>query len=706
MNANVLSAFPSPVFSIYIHHVIPPGLAAALCTLLAAGTALGQATNPIALWAFDEGSGTTALDSSGNNHAATITGAVYGPGWSNTSLSFTGTNAYAFISDTSGGGTTGPGLDIGTRDWTVAAWVNTTNSGFVVSKMGYVGGSNPDGWGMSISANGTLGAVLHKSNVGTVNIFAGDGALVTDGRWHHVAAVFNRSGNLVRYVDGAATGTQYSLSSLNGQSLDNTNQMRIGARDQSGDEVYFRGRIDDTRLYARALSSQEIAAVAGVPPPPVPVWSTPVTLVDAYPRIALGNRVHVVGHTGGNLVYRSSQDNGATWNPPSIVAPASGNYPMQYGGLYSVGDTIYLLTAAGDMGAVSQPLDFRKSTNNGATWTSPVRITLPGQEIRRANIIAVGQTVHVFGGQSGPNQNDYGTGVFYFRSLNGGLSWAPGTKLFDQADASARMAVDGTTVHICFGAKVFTNSYGGRSTYMRSSDNGATWGPPIFIGENSPESDIQARQQIAAADGRVIAAWQRERPSGGGALPTARLGYNRSVDSGSTWLGLQLLPGDQILATDTNVIRDHHQIWMSPGGSLHIAWAHGQPGDPATPMGYIFSPDYGATWTTPEIAITSYGGGVPDGIVADDNWVHLMAEPGIYVRRRVRPIFRSIRTLGQTVIVEWVGQGTLQASASSLGPWTNLPAAVSPQVITNDTARRFFRISTSSPVSWTRVLRF
>jgi hypothetical protein len=254
------------------------------------------------------------------------------------------------------------------------------------------------------------------------------------------------------------------------------------------------------------------------------------------------------------------------------------------------------------------------------------------------------------------------------------------------------MAVDGTNVHICFGAKVFTNSYGGRSTYMRSTNNGTTWGPPIFIGENSPESDVQARQQIAAADGKIIAMWQRERPSIGGALPTARLGYNRSTNSGSIWLGLQLLPGDKILSTDTNVIRDHHQIWMSPGGGLHIAWAHGPPGDPSTPLGYIFSPDYGATWTAPEIALSSFGGGVANGIVADNNWVHLIAEPGIYVRRRLPPVFRSIRQVGQTVVLEWVGQGTLQRSIEPTGPWEDVTNSVSPQTVTMDTATRFFRV--------------
>jgi Concanavalin A-like lectin/glucanases superfamily len=668
-------------------------------TLLALGASVGllksepiettQAGDAIALWRFDEASGTTALDASTNNHDGTIIGATYVSGRFDGALSFNGANQYVFASDAQSGGTTATGLDVGVRDWTVAAWINTTASGMVVTKMGFVGGPNPDGWGMSVSANGTVGAVLHKSSVGTVNIFAGDGATVSDGQWHHIAVVFNRAANMVRYVDGVPTGSQNNLAFLSGQSLDNDKELRIGARDQSGDEIYFNGLIDDARVYARALTGAEIAGLAGVEPPKPPVWSAPVSLVSAYGRMALGNRVHVVGHSGGNLVHRSSQDNGATWSAPSTVAPASGNYPMQYGGLYAVGDTVYLLTAAGDMGPSSQPLDFRKSTNNGATWTNPIRITRPGEEIRRANIVARGDTVHVFGGQSGAG--GYGTGIFYFRSTNGGANWEPGVPLYAEADASARMAVDGSTVHVAFGAKVSSNSFGGRTYYMRSTNNGATWSQPVFIGEDSMESDVQARQQIAAADGRVIAMWQRERPSAGGPLPTARLGYNRSLDGGATWEGLKLLPGDQIPPTDSGVIRDHHQIWMLPGGGLHAAWAHGPPGDPSTPMGYIFSPDYGATWSKAEIAIGPPGD-LPYGIVADDNWVHILAEPGLYVRRRVPPVFRAARKAGQTIVLEWVGQGILQASQEATGPWEDLPGAISPQTVTIDTARRFFRV--------------
>lgn len=227
---------------------------------------------------------------------------------------------------------------------------------------------------------------------------------------------------------------------------------------------------------------------------------------------------------------------------------------------------------------------------------------------------------------------------------------------------------------------------------MRSTDNGATWGQPVIIGEISAESDVQARQQIAAADGRVIAVWQRERPSTGGALPTARLGFNRSTDAGNSWQGLALLPGDQVLSTDTNIIRDHHQVWMTPGGRVHIAWAHGPPGNPSTPLGYISSPNYGATWLAPEIAISPPGGSLPYGIVANDNWVHILAEPGIYVRRRLAPVFRSIRREGASVILEWAGQSTLQCSEGLGGPWTNFAAAVSPQPVPIDSDQRLFRL--------------
>jgi len=155
-------------------------------------------------------------------------------------------------------------------------------------------------------------------------------------------------------------------------------------------------------------------------------WSTPVSLVEGTGRLAIGNRVHVVGHNGSNLVHQSSQDNGATWSSPSIISTnAFDNYPFQYGGFFAIGDTLYLLTAAGNMGGTSQHADFRKSTDNGKNWSSRVRVTGTGFELRRARIIAYKNFVHVAGG-SWPSIDG---NIVYFRSADGGKTWSPGVKV-------------------------------------------------------------------------------------------------------------------------------------------------------------------------------------------------------------------------------------------------------------------------------------
>jgi hypothetical protein len=97
---------PPPLFALW----------AIACLLISERIALAQVTNDtIAHWKFDEGSGTGALDFSGNNHTGTISGAVYVTGRLSNALSFIGTSSYVFASDAQNGGVTGAGLDMGTR---------------------------------------------------------------------------------------------------------------------------------------------------------------------------------------------------------------------------------------------------------------------------------------------------------------------------------------------------------------------------------------------------------------------------------------------------------------------------------------------------------------------------------------------------------------------------------------------------------------
>ncbi len=361
-------------------------------------------------------------------------------------------------------------------------------------------------------------------------------------------------------------------------------------------------------------------------------WSDPVSLVDDLGRLAIANRVHLVGHSGGQLVHRSSTDDGATWGAPTVISNGSGNFPAMYGGLFAQGDDVYLLTADADMDSSAsvggRQLDFRHSADNGATWQPPVRITTAGTPIFRARIVASNGYVHV-AGTSNPTTN---ASSVYFRSTNQGATWVPGVALaanLGTYGGGQTVAVDGATVHVAY-TLVESGVGSGPTMYLRSTDNGASWSQPVEIGESSAESDRQARVQLSAADGRVFACWQRE----GSPLPADRIGYNRSLDGGQTWGVAQVLPND------TGVDRNHQHVWMASGGGVHILWRHGDSGDATPdPAGYIHSPDYGATWGPSVMAVdtaATLGANHPWNIVADADAVHVLTGPDGAMQYAVR----------------------------------------------------------------------
>ncbi|MDO8742198.1 MAG: LamG-like jellyroll fold domain-containing protein, partial [bacterium] len=261
-------------------------------------------TTPIGLWTFDttDLTTTTALDTSGLantltliNNPTRITGKV------NQALSFDGIASTAFCTDASCGGTTK--LDMGTSDWTVSAWVKTAPAatGNIVTKSGFICGGNPDGWTVYISGTGTLQAGLNDSAAGCV-FSPSDGAIINNGSWHHITTVFNRAGNVVRYVDGIQTGTTASIASLSGVSIDSSAEFRIGSRDATGDSGFLSGAIDDVRIYPRALSLSEIQALSAAgTPAPVSDTTAPTTPTSLTAT--------AISTTQINLSWSTSTDN-------------------------------------------------------------------------------------------------------------------------------------------------------------------------------------------------------------------------------------------------------------------------------------------------------------------------------------------------------------------------------------------------------------
>jgi|GEM_PF-4557150 len=120
----------------------------------------------------------------------------------------------------------------------------------------WIGGTGADqGVGVSNAANNVTGWIYGSYLVSPqpAVAFITDGLSPTPGRWYHLVAV--RETSFIRfYVDGVLVGQATTQGRLPAYSLNP--YMAIGARLTSGQ--FFRGKIDDIRLYDRPLSTEEV----------------------------------------------------------------------------------------------------------------------------------------------------------------------------------------------------------------------------------------------------------------------------------------------------------------------------------------------------------------------------------------------------------------------------------------------------------------
>jgi len=245
-------------------------------------------------WTFDEGSGTLAADASGNTRTATLQdAAAWGAGKiGDHSLSLTaGGNATA----------TGPALDT-SKAFTVAAWVNLSQLG------GYQTAVSIDGKVVSAfylglrDDTGTFAFARLASDATQGAAVAAAASAPTTGTWTHLVGVSDPSAGVTRlYVNGVLEGeTDYP------QGWAGTGDTAIGRALYGGGHVdQWHGLIDDVWMFPTALTSDQVATLAGVPVES----TTPLLSVDvAHPAHAVspilpGLMFEDINHSGEGGIY-------------------------------------------------------------------------------------------------------------------------------------------------------------------------------------------------------------------------------------------------------------------------------------------------------------------------------------------------------------------------------------------------------------------
>jgi len=202
-------------------------------------TSTGDITNGLAAW--------YKLNGDPNNSIGSVNGAVSNAvpgthnGIPNLAYSFNGTNASIIANSNFG---------LGATNATISCWVynaNASNSGLFV-KVG-------NGYGIGIGST-----TFDNTNPGTklIMIYGGIRWIVTGTDlgtgWHHVVMVVDGSGVPTAYLDGVSAGSYPGASPAAPTQI-----TYIGGGD--GSTRWFKGSVDDVRLYNRALPLSDILSL-------------------------------------------------------------------------------------------------------------------------------------------------------------------------------------------------------------------------------------------------------------------------------------------------------------------------------------------------------------------------------------------------------------------------------------------------------------
>jgi Concanavalin A-like lectin/glucanases superfamily len=204
-----------------------------------------------AYWAFDQGSGTTATDSTGNGNTATLqTGATWTAGK-------VGANALNLDGTTGFASTAAPVIDT-SQSYSVAAWVRPTSTSGHKTIVA-LDGNSVSPFYLQIVNGYYVFALRDVDNAPTSVQTVTTGVAATVNVWTHLVAVHDNAANTVSlYVNGVLQSTVAFNSpwKANGATT-------VGRAKWNGASTdFFSGAIDEVRLYDRVLTAAEITSLA------------------------------------------------------------------------------------------------------------------------------------------------------------------------------------------------------------------------------------------------------------------------------------------------------------------------------------------------------------------------------------------------------------------------------------------------------------
>jgi hypothetical protein len=196
----------------------------------------------IGWWKFDDGSGTTAVDSSGSGYNATLNGTspTWATGQIGEAVSLNGTDNYVDA---------GNDVNINSNQMTISAWVKTANS----NQNAYIGNMRFNG--ISGYVLDATAGVFYWGNGTSQQSWSPSGVSPPDNKWTLITVVMDGN-RLYYYKNGALAAT--TTESISGNVGAGAYTLKMG-RDAGIANYFYNGSMDDVRIYNQALSASQIA---------------------------------------------------------------------------------------------------------------------------------------------------------------------------------------------------------------------------------------------------------------------------------------------------------------------------------------------------------------------------------------------------------------------------------------------------------------
>jgi hypothetical protein len=216
------------------------------------------------LLSLDEGAGKTAYDGGPNTNDGTLMahlGTLYNmeagdwvDGRYGKALCFDGTNEYVSVPDADS-------LDFGTSSFSLSLWIKAPEEAVyrqVIDKAT----AGAEGWSFYRDGGNPKylrGFIRDSAGHIAVETWNDAGCTVFDDSWHHVVIVVDRSAQKLKvYVDGVKDSHEPSTSQVGSVSNSLALYLAYGRINN-----YLNGKLDDIRVYRRALSGLEASSLYG-----------------------------------------------------------------------------------------------------------------------------------------------------------------------------------------------------------------------------------------------------------------------------------------------------------------------------------------------------------------------------------------------------------------------------------------------------------